>query len=646
MDDLRVPLLSICVALAASCGKSESTKAEPAPVAESAARQEGSTAEPEAKTEKASTTTAAPEAAVAKDAAVASTPAAKVAELEGPFPSLAAYCEKSVEANGEHAQCDEQAPKEVDGPLVVKAPAAPFSGAQIFTQGYDDYTACYESECSLGVRVESGWFVLPAVFDCSTMGGTPGVVERLEISADPADSLGRRVLLLVYRERRNDSQKGVSTEGTQKRLVVCGVGAPKRVACLDDLLLSSDVVRKSSAGTVRESYELGFALSSGNLEVFKVRGDLPADVKLGSYPLRFAAGTGSTALVPAADELEAYRTHMRAGRKMVRAKRYEDAVKELEIAVKAGFGHRAHSELGYAAYKAGDLDKAVEASAEGARANDPRIAAASLYNLGLAHEAAGRKEKAVQAYERSLSLRPSKAVHDRLEKLRGDVYGWAAKPPCSESAMTEAALKSCLGDGTDDGDSAYPRLTGVTIERKGKMAAVHVHTSDGHGFGEERYLLARVLGDRLWLLSEAVAGDVRPSAESGFEIAKVERQKLGKRRLIRVEAVHTLNSGVDDPNANFIEESTSRLVFFCEDDEAKPRCTRAIPAGGRWRARLGARATEPRHRELFTEIFDAEAPTGWSYELGAELDEKGIVHLKSGNGIRPYVAELALFAPE
>src|SRR4051812_33150108 len=121
-------------------------------------------------------------------------------------------------------------------------------------------------------------------------------------------------------------------------------------------------------------------------------------------------------------EQRRYRAALRAGRSKLKKKDAKGAVASFEAALVAvPDDARALSELGFAAFLAGDLVKARQATERSiAAAGDPKLRAASMYNLGRILEAQGKKDDAVEIYRRSLALRPNAIVRDRLVKLDPD----------------------------------------------------------------------------------------------------------------------------------------------------------------------------------------------------------------------------------
>lgn len=115
-------------------------------------------------------------------------------------------------------------------------------------------------------------------------------------------------------------------------------------------------------------------------------------------------------------ELAQYRAAVKLGRGLERKGDHAGAIAAFQKALAAAPGDaRALSELGWAQLQAGAL---VDASATTQRAiagaSEPALKAASLYNLGRVFEAQGAKERAVDAYGRSLQLRENGTVRQRL----------------------------------------------------------------------------------------------------------------------------------------------------------------------------------------------------------------------------------------
>ncbi|HEY2517056.1 MAG TPA: tetratricopeptide repeat protein [Polyangiaceae bacterium] len=107
------------------------------------------------------------------------------------------------------------------------------------------------------------------------------------------------------------------------------------------------------------------------------------------------------------------------GRRLFRAKDYAGAVTAFGQATEASPNDAdAWSELGWAAFNAGDLERAEEATRKSlARTGTNNVRGATLYNLGRIDEQRNRRDAAVTDYEASLRARPNGVVLERLRAL-------------------------------------------------------------------------------------------------------------------------------------------------------------------------------------------------------------------------------------
>lgn len=114
----------------------------------------------------------------------------------------------------------------------------------------------------------------------------------------------------------------------------------------------------------------------------------------------------------------AYETALKQGRALGKDKRHAEAVEAFFAALRARPEDAvALSELSWSAFKAGDLATATSAAQRSIiNGRQPRVQAASLYNLGRILEARGDKPGAALAYRLSLRLRPNKTVKKRLDR--------------------------------------------------------------------------------------------------------------------------------------------------------------------------------------------------------------------------------------
>ena len=107
------------------------------------------------------------------------------------------------------------------------------------------------------------------------------------------------------------------------------------------------------------------------------------------------------------------------GRRLFRAKDYAGAATAFAQATEASPSDAdAWSELGWAAFNAGDLERAEDATRKSlARTGTNNVRGATLYNLGRIDEQRNRPDAAVADYEQSLRARPNGVVLERLRAL-------------------------------------------------------------------------------------------------------------------------------------------------------------------------------------------------------------------------------------
>lgn len=140
-----------------------------------------------------------------------------------------------------------------------------------------------------------------------------------------------------------------------------------------------------------------------------------------------------------------------AARKLCADRRWGNALSAFEdLARSAPDDAGLHSELGWAAFQAGDHAKARNALERSvALAKRPVTKAESLYSLGRVEEAAGRRDLAARRYRESLALRGSGVVEQRLRSLEDEKAGSLllaepnGKRSCAEP-MTLADVCACV----------------------------------------------------------------------------------------------------------------------------------------------------------------------------------------------------------
>jgi hypothetical protein len=151
---------------------------------------------------------------------------------------------------------------------------------------------------------------------------------------------------------------------------------------------------------------------------------------------------------------EALRDALNEGRRLVKEGDYAGGIARYErlLAIDPHYGP-ALGELGWAAFKAGDLKKAQATTLRALKgASEDKRRGMLLYNLGRIAEAKEDREAAIDAYQRSVAARPNKTVQARLDALIDDAPVSAGEGDSPAAAGDEAGgrglrvMKSGLAD--------------------------------------------------------------------------------------------------------------------------------------------------------------------------------------------------------
>jgi hypothetical protein len=251
-----------------------------------------------------------------------------------------------------------------------------------------------------------------------------------------------------------------------------------------------------------------------------------------------------------------YVARLRAGRAHAKAKKWGEAISEFEKALAAvPMDDRALSELGWAAFQAGDYEKAEKANADSVRVSStPELKAASLYNLGRVAEAQKDKDRAAALYADSLVLRPNKTVVKRLVALgkpppaTGAVAVSEEEMPCTAPVEGPDLVCGCLKKMETVEEGFDPECTIGSLTGAGddlRIASVTL------GLGSHEFFLAQK-GDKGW----AVIGQLGDLYEGGVggvlnerEDSKVEEKTIGGVRILWYEwreTGHDSDMGIDE----------------------------------------------------------------------------------------------------
>jgi len=291
----------------------------------------------------------------------------------------------------------------------------------------------------------------------------------------------------------------------------------------------------------------------------KAGGEEPNIETLGSPKIDAAAAAAKAKAgepnVPSlsAEERAAYKKYLRAGRKLAKSEKWSEASAEFERALKViPEDGRALSELGWTAFKAGSFERALVANRLSVRrTRDPKLKAASLYNLGRVFEAKDNAQEAAQSYRESIALRPNKSVTSRLETLQ-------MKPtePAAFCAAPMATEKVCECLSKAEGFEEEMEWGCTMKETSGGAAVVELA---GNAETQTYYLAKRAKGWELFGEGMPTMSGMNGVNES-FR-ANIEVRTVGERKVLWV---HTFFERTDyDMGINEAEESSAEEIEVC-----------------------------------------------------------------------------------
>jgi hypothetical protein len=351
-----------------------------------------------------------------------------------------------------------------------------------------------------------------------------------------------------------------------------------------------------------------------------------------------------------------YLERLRAGRAHAKGKRWGEAVTEFEAALAAvPMDDRALSELGWAAFQAGDQEKAEKANADSVRvSSQPDLKAASLYNLGRVAEEQGDRDRAAALYTDSLVLRPNKAVVKRLVAL-----GKPAPKPDAVSPSGEATPCTTPVEGPDlvcdclkkmeafEEDFAIECTIGSVGDADDlRMASVTV------GLGSHEFFLAQQ-GDKGWRVIGGL-GDLYEGGVAGVfnerEDVKVEEKTIGGARILWYEwreIGHDSDMGIDEEDSH--EHVTVALAVLGGAKE-EPGVRMHIPLVRVYdRDRMGL--AEARDLADMKDLQTPGLPIHREARLKVDIGEDGMVKVvllrgKADDDIKAFLGSRRLFTPK
>ena len=267
---------------------------------------------------------------------------------------------------------------------------------------------------------------------------------------------------------------------------------------------------------------------------------------------------------PTKDQLKSGRKHMKAGWAAQRAKKWADATKEFEAALVDLDGDaRALSELGWSAMNAGDYAKAKLADEAAIRAAiDPKVKAASLYNLGLVQERLEDNDAAIRSFTQSLALRPNQAVGTEAAKL-GAKPGAPPPPFCPGKKPICDCLVATFPD-----DAA----TCAPAELKSPVKGWSLYTLKSYKF-ESTYLV----DDHKEMLVELVSTDDHMRTSTTSTVDKLVVKKVAGHDVLWAEVSsdneQEFMSDTDEEFSSTLETRVTACVVG--DAKVKTKCLSA-----------------------------------------------------------------------
>jgi hypothetical protein len=366
-----------------------------------------------------------------------------------------------------------------------------------------------------------------------------------------------------------------------------------------------------------------------------------ATASASAAPSAQTSARASPVAIPETGDTKKARALLVDGRKLEKDQHWKEALPLLiEASALAPDDVNILAELGWTALHAGDLDTAKRASDRALElTTDGHVRAQILYNLGRVAEAKDDKPGAKELYEKSLALRPSKNVEERLEGLGGQAPAAAPPPelPCNRTFPNTAALCGCLSKSPDSCGTDKDAPT----SESGELEIVKTTTETD--------------GETLFLLVANDKGGVRPVAElgrdyhpgsfgidNGAKVLGIDEQKLGDRRIavVRTEVTDKdeNNGGIEVMTVHTVASTictlrTAKTATLCpltvpteiDDTHAFPHPAESLSADDKAYIDAHAKEAHERHMRLTVKL-SAKGDVLVTLEKGDEKNvPKGIL---------------------
>jgi len=351
-----------------------------------------------------------------------------------------------------------------------------------------------------------------------------------------------------------------------------------------------------------------------------------------------------------AEQRKAYLEALKGGRALAREKKWAEAKARFEAALKEiPMDSMALSELGWAAFQAGDMATARKANRDSVNAaTADKIKAASLYNLGRVAEAQEELGKAAGYYARSLALRPHKVVAKRLADVsaRAGLPAEGKKSPvapdrdfirCPGLHAGLEPLCECLKAGYFSDHQMGEMNTKDEIEcgpaegtKAGRARVISVRSD--MMYQEEHFLVATQPGGKLEVLAH-LATAYNPGAfgiHEGITHKRFEIEQRGGQGVLWSETWHyrfDTDMGIAEEESRDLKRVT--LCHIPHQDDAPVTCPIQVPVLDAYE-----RVKSEHHKE--GDIDESMATKGLPIKTRTELsvtladDGKVTVLLKAG----------------
>ena len=327
------------------------------------------------------------------------------------------------------------------------------------------------------------------------------------------------------------------------------------------------------------------------------------------------------------EKQDTFRALLGAGRKAVRAGDIATGIAKLKAALRVIPNHAtALGELGFAAYRMGAEHYAESLAATRAAidvAPDDLHRGIFYYNLGLVFEAQGAAADALQAYRRSVALRPNTTVQARVDALASGRSDEGARGFESLNALCKHIRSDYAWEVPERADEpCEPGESVVTDPALGRAVIVSVAHGDDLPVDDVRYLAIERQGR--WYLVDKLGENYywNIHTNNSRTVVRFAFDTIGGQRVLWCET--STAARYSELGDNFQEDNDERVLRLCAERTGRMRC---------WKLALEARHAEGPVEDLPDDFYAGPKPKGpkpkethWS--VVAKVDGDGTIVLK------------------